>query len=305
VSTTDQRPPTTGHVPLLEPRPELSQSFSPDPYHVSDRRTNRTLNGRPLSLRNMTNNTSAPEYPYLERAHTISPSQRSQSMHGTASHPYSSLRSEGVSEETTTSPKTDRLLPSFHQLSKIADGGTEVSDSRTTGLPTIPAYTGQVVAQTATTSLPYFSPSQQSSPSTNFMFPGYMSPPNSRNDAHEMYAPSHSPAPFPAPISYNPRRKSVGNSRPPLFHPSMTTSSIGTTSSSETMASLQSHHSSEIGGYSTTHTTPMESPSSLDNTPKPSCNLTRSQTSTSIPAGFLCDYPGCGAPPFQTQYLLK
>ncbi|CAD0090422.1 unnamed protein product, partial [Aureobasidium mustum] len=300
----DPRPPAMGYMPLPEPRAELLHNFSQDPYHFADRRTDGTMNGKGLSLRTMTNTASMPEYAYLERADTNSPSQRAQStpLAGilSLSSMYPPPRLDEKPEEAITSPRNDRLLPSFHQLSKIADSATEATDTRTTGLPALTAYAGQVIAQTVATSLPHhYPPSQQSSPSPNFMLLGHTSPTNIRADGHEMYAPSQSQAQFTAPNDRNPRR----NARPPPFIPSMTSSSMGNGSSTDTMSSLQSRQSSDAGGRSTANTTPMGStPSSLDGITKA---VPRLQTSTSAPGGFLCDHPGCAAPPFQTQYLLN
>ncbi|KAI5240805.1 hypothetical protein E4T43_05832 [Aureobasidium subglaciale] len=265
----DQRPPALGYMPLPEPRAELSQSASQDPYHFADRRSDRSMNGRNLNLRAMTNTASTPEYnTYLERDHTGSPLQRAHSVHSTGHLPpgmYPPLRPEGPIEQTASSPQTDRRLPSFHQLSKIADSGPETGDTRATGLPNLATYTGQVIPQTATASHHHFAPSQQSSPSTNFMMLGHPSPTNTRNDGHEAYASSHSPASFSAPNNFAHRRKSAQHNRPPPFIPTMTSSSMGTGSSMETVPSLQSQHSSEGPGYSTNHTTPMGSAnSSLD-----------------------------------------
>ncbi|CAD0112444.1 unnamed protein product [Aureobasidium uvarum] len=298
----DPRPPALGYMPLPEPRAELSHPFSQEPYHFADRRTDRPLNGRNLSLRAMTNSASMPEYTFLERANTDSPSQRAQSVQSAG--PGSLSLYPLPQEDAVTSSKNDRLLPSFHQLSKIADSGTEASDTRTVGLPNLTAYANQVVAQNVTTSHPHFPPSQQSSPPSNFVLLGHPSPTNTRADGHEMYPPSHSPASFSVSNHDNSRRRSAQPTRPPPFIPSMTSSSMGTVSSSENMSTLQSCQDSEAGGRSTAHTTPMEStPSSFEGTPRTS--VPRLQTSTSAPGGFICDHPGCAAPPFQTQYLLN
>jgi len=303
----DQRPPALGYMSLPEPRAELSHNFSQDPHHFVDRWTERVSNGKPLSLRTMTNTTSMPEYSYLERANTDSPAQRAQSVHSIgalSSSMYLPPRPEDATEDTTSPPRSDRLLPSFHQLSKIADSATESIDTRTTGLPALTAYATQVIAQNAAAPHAHFPQSQQSSPSTNFMMLGHPSPTNTRTDGHEPYAHSHSPASFSVPHHGNSRRTSGQPVRPPPFIPSMTSSSMGTASSTDTTSSLQSHQSFGTGGHSTSHTTPIGSTqSSLDGTPQSS--VPRLQSSTSAVGGFLCDHPGCAAPPFQTQYLLK
>lgn len=303
----DQRPPALGYMSLPEPRPELSHSFSQDSHHFTDRWTDRVLNGRSLSLRTMTNTVSMPEYSYLERANTNSPSQRAQSVQSVGAlslSMYPPPRPEDMAEKAVSPPRNDRLLPSFHQLSKIADSATETTDTRTTGLPALTAYATQVIAQSAAAPHSHFPPSQQSSPSTNIMMLGHPSPTNTRTDGLETYAHSHSSAPFSVPHHGNPRRRSAQHVRPPPFIPTMTSSSMGTSSSTDTMSSHQSHQSFEAGGHSTSHTTPMESTSSsLDGTPTSA--VPRLQSSTSATGGFLCDHPGCAAPPFQTQYLLK
>ena len=302
----DQRPPALGSMSLPEPRPELTRGFQ-DSHQFVDRWPDRALNGKNLSLRTMTNTTSMPEYNYLERANTDSPFQRAQSVHSVGAlslSMYPPPRPEELAEKAVSPPRSDRLLPSFHQLSKIADSATENTDPRSTGLPALTAYATQVIAQTAPAPHSHFPPSQQSSPSTSTMMLGHTSPSTTRTDGHDMYAHSHSPASFSVPHHGNPRRKSAQHVRPPPFIPSMTSSSLGTASSTDTMNSIQSHQSYELGGHSTSHTTPMESTSaSWDGTPKSS--VPRLQNSSSVAGGFLCDHPGCAAPPFQTQYLLK
>jgi len=303
----DQLPPVLGYTPLLEPRAELSNNFSQDPHHFGDRWAGRMMNGKNLSLRTMTNTVSMPEYNHHERANTNSPTHRTQSVHSVGPlslSMYPPPRPEDMAEEAVSPPRTDRLLPSFHQLSKIADSAADSTDTRTTGLPILTAYATQVIPQAATTSHSTFPPSQQSSPSTNFMMLNHPSPTNTRIEGHDMYAQSHSSASFSIPNHGNPRRTSSQHVRPPPFIPTMTSSSMGTASSTDTMNSHQSHHSLESGVYTTSHTTPMGSTSSsLDGTPKSS--VPRLQSSTSATGGFLCDHPGCAAPPFQTQYLLN
>lgn len=306
----DQRPPALGYVSLLEPRTEPSHNLSQDTHHFVDRWTDRVSNGKTLSLRTMTNNTSMPEYSYLERASTDSPAQRAQSVHsiGTlSSSMYPPPRPDDNTEDAASPPRNDRLLPSFHQLSKIADSATESVDTRTTGLPALTAYATQVIAQNVVAPHSHLPQAQQSSPSANFMMLGHLSPTTTRTDGHEIYGHSHSPASFSVPNHGNSRRTSAQPVRPPPFISSMTSSSMGTASSTDTMSSLQSlqsHQSLGNGGQSTSHTTPVGSTqSSLDGTPKSS--VPRLQSSTSAAGGFLCDHPGCAAPPFQTQYLLK
>ncbi|KAG9835561.1 hypothetical protein KCU98_g11521, partial [Aureobasidium melanogenum] len=307
-SPPDQRPPALGYMPLPEPCAELSHNFSQDSYQSVNRRTDRSSNGGNLSLRTMTNTVPMPEYSFLERANTDSPSQRAQSAHSAGSLPLSSMypppRLDEKTEEAVSASRNDRLLPSFHQLSKIADSATEATDTKTTGLPALTTYASQVLTQTVATSIPHYPPPQQNSPSTNFMLLGHLSPTNTRASSHEIYAPPHSQASFTVRSDQNPRRTSAQHARPPPFISAISSSSLATGSSRDTMSSHHSHQSSEAEIHSSAHTTPMETtPSSLEGPTKPP--VPRLQSSTSSPSGFLCDHPGCAAPPFQTQYLLN
>lgn len=56
---------------------------------------------------------------------------------------------------------------------------------------------------------------------------------------------------------------------------------------------------SNIEGYSTAHTTPIDSAQSLDAIPRATANMLPPPT-----GGYKCTYEGCTAPLFQTQYLL-
>lgn len=298
----DQRPPALGYASFPGTGRESPLNPLLEPYSLGDRLMDRPLNARPHEPPSMTKQTSMPEYSYLERSNTDSPAQRARSSHSLGAAPTSGhtfLRPESTSEDALASPRTDRL-PSFRQLSKIADGGTEGNESRVTGLANISTYPGQIVTQTTATSHPHFTQPAQVSPSSSFMHLGHPSPTHTRGDGIDIYSHSHSPATYSGPSSFpQPARRTNGSARPPTF----TTSSSG-----ETTASLQSHQSSEAGGYSTNQSTPVEStPSSLDSTPRPPLPgpMRSNSSTTSAPSGFSCDYPGCNAPPFQTQYLLK
>ncbi|KAG9652143.1 hypothetical protein KCU64_g8467, partial [Aureobasidium melanogenum] len=297
-----------GFMPHPESCAELSHNFSQDSYHLANRRTDKSSDGGNFGLRTMTNTVSMPEYSFLERANTDSPSQRAQSVHSATSLPLSAMypppRLDEKTGEVDSLSRNDRLLPSFHQLSKIADSATEATGTKTAGLPALTTYGSQVIAQTVATSIPHYPPPQQNSPSTNFLLLGHSSPTNTRANSHEIYAPPHSQASFTVPNDRNPRRTLSQNARPPPYITSISSSSLGTGSSTDTMSSHHSHQSSEAGIHSSAHTTPMETtPSSLEGPTKPP--VPRLQNSTSSPGGFLCDHPGCAAPPFQTQYLLK
>ncbi|EMC94783.1 hypothetical protein BAUCODRAFT_560772 [Baudoinia panamericana UAMH 10762] len=97
------------------------------------------------------------------------------------------------------------------------------------------------------------------------------------------------------------RRSSVVDSRnhsfPPVSLPSVSSS-----------GESQGHATSSGDGYSTSHTTPIEHGTSLESTPRPVPILPpppgMPMSAVVINPGFNCDYPGCNAAPFQTQYLL-
>ena len=269
----------------------------------SNRRPERPFLGAPLSLRTMTGQSmSMPEIPYRDRTGTDSPSHQ---MHFGATPPFPTLR-HGSLEEPTSSPRTERL-PSFRQLSKIADGGTEGSDSRAmSSYPALPAHHPTMIPQSPAKALPYFTGSQQSSPSATYSMVNQPSPPNVRLDPPDAFVVPPSPAPYPMPDAnpYAQRRRSFGSQRIPTFAPSLTSSSNETNIS---------HQSSGADSYGTASTTPIEN-SSMDGPTRPSLPTPSGSGSSlslslqqSPPAGglFTCDYPGCGSAPFQTQYLLK
>ncbi|KAK8200942.1 hypothetical protein M8818_006261 [Zalaria obscura] len=101
------------------------------------------------------------------------------------------------------------------------------------------------------------------------------------------------------------RRTSMAQGGPPFLNSVHNTSTSG---SGESGVSALSHQSSTgTEGYSTAHTTPIDSSSTMDGTPRmlpvptgmPPPNPIHVQTS------FICDFPQCNAQPFATQYLLK
>lgn len=233
---------------------------------------------------------SMPEGIYRDRPGTNSPTN--QSLFG-PNPPFSSLRHTN-SADNTSSPRTDRL-PSFRQLSKIADGGTE-TEARTTSYPALPVQS--MGPQAAAKLLPYFSGHQQSSPTASFAMLNNPSPTGGRSEPQEMFAYPNSPSryPMPEPGTFAQRRRLSASKAPPAFAHTLTSSS------NETNISVQS---SGAESYATTSTTPTDS-GAPDGPSHGSMLLPVGVRSSPSSSGiFVCEYPGCTASPFQTQYLLK
>lgn len=259
----------------------------------TNRRPERPFLGAPLSLRTMNGTVSMPEGLYRDRSGTDSPSNQISFM---PTPPFATLR-HTASEDHTSSPRTERL-PSFRQLSKIADGGTE-TESRTTAYPALPAHTATMVSQSPAKALPYFTGNQQSSPTATFAMLNHTSPTGARPESHEAFPIPPSPSQYPMPDQnrYAQRRRSLTSSRqPPSFGPSLTSSS------NETNVSYQS---SGAESYATSSTTPTEMGVMDGASHGPMSHSTGTQQSPSIAGVFICEFPGCNAPAFQTQYLLK
>lgn len=87
-------------------------------------------------------------------------------------------------------------------------------------------------------------------------------------------------------------------------HPTPLPPSLHSTSSGESHGNTSS---GTDGGYSTSHTTPIESAQPQDSTARSILPPPRGmpQSAVILSSGFTCDYPGCSAAPFQTQYLLR
>jgi hypothetical protein len=130
-----------------------------------------------------------------------------------------------------------------------------------------------------------FSGSTQASPTAH----------NPINEGHRYTSPPQYPT---AAYYHNRRSSSVLTEAPPSFPPSVP--SLPSQSSGESYATS----STNPDGYSTTHTTPIDGSVPLDSLPRPLLPPLSGITGVAI-SGFQCDYPGCTAMPFQTQYLLR
>lgn len=294
------------HSPMQElgPHPQIgpSQHYAQSSRAMVSRRVDRHFAGPQLSLRTLTSCVSAPETYYRESANTKSPANHTQAFSSLGSSTQLArpvLRHDSRSaEELASSPRADRL-PSFQQLSQIADAGTDGHDARSVPFPNLQTYTSSGIAQSPVKTHPHFLHSQQSSPSNSYTMLNHPSPKSNRDEGPEPYPVPVSTGSYARPTDYTQRRRSFGNSMTPTF--------IALTASSGTSGDTRdSHYSPGTEGSSTTHTTPVDSSSSMDLTPKPMLPLPLGlQQQTSTLGVFTCDYPGCTAAPFQTQYLLN
>ncbi|TKA68057.1 hypothetical protein B0A55_07464 [Friedmanniomyces simplex] len=118
---------------------------------------------------------------------------------------------------------------------------------------------------------------------------------------HAVYG---SPVQYSAQAAYyaDRRRASVATDHP---GPYALPASLPSASSTES----QGHASSAADGYSTANTTPIDQAVLEGSTPRPVPNLPpppgMPQNAMMMGGGFECNWEGCTAPPFQTQYLLS
>ena len=219
------------------------------------------------------------------------------------SAPTESLSTHALS----VSPQAERL-PSFRQLSKIAAHGEhDPRPAQTSTYPPPPPlnHHSPNPAQPSATAAPptqsYAHPPHMPPAPTSYVYHHQSSPTTIQNEPSPYYTASSTANMYSSTNYYPPpsdRRSSVVYPRPPA-----TLISSLTSSSESSNRSLQSTGTED---WSTAHTTPIESadsaprksPNDLPQMPPPPIN-------TNILGTFVCDYAGCTAPPFQTQYLLK
>lgn len=273
----------------------------------SARRAMRPSFAAPLKLKTASSRDSAEEDPVSGHRKLNSPSFPLTAVPpsaGSADAALPALRARSISqEEPGTSPKAERL-PSFHQISKIADGGMEDGDSRPSTYPR-PPLPSSVMSQSPVMSHYGYPHSQQTSPANAFSFGGQGSPTSAHSEAQFAHSPPS--AGLSVQGYYADRRRPLPNQAVPPFMGQMSTAS--TSASGESGMSHQSTGSHD--SYSTQHTTPVDGVVTMEGTPRqmPTLPLPPGMPHpglTSIPGGtYVCDYPGCTAPPFTTQYLLK
>lgn len=126
-------------------------------------------------------------------------------------------------------------------------------------------------------------------------YPGHVQMSPSSQHAYSARSPTSgfeygSPTQYAHPIAYYTDRRTSG----PTDHPPPPPPSLPSVSSGESHGPASS-----ADGYSTAHTTPIDVP---DATPR---HILPPPPGMVIAPGYKCDFPGCNAPPFQTQYLLR
>ncbi|KAI7325630.1 hypothetical protein KC315_g7846 [Hortaea werneckii] len=199
------------------------------------------------------------------------------------------------------SPRKERL-PSFSQFTGQLNELAEAAATREPQQPFGHRHSQSFVSATSQSSAVAYStpafarrPSIQTSPVSNYA-QSIRSPTNTVNDnSQAVYG---SPQQYAAPLAYfSHRRLSNTHDGVTSIYPA-SLPSAGTSSSES-----HGHPGSSTDGYSTTHTTPIDQPPTIDGNPRPILPPPPGMPGT-IMMGFKCDYSGCTAPPFQTQYLL-
>ena len=262
-------------VPQLpqEKRPPRSGRASPPPKLVTDERSVQrpepeTITTSPILRKNMMMNPEGP-------ASTLPPLQQ-----------QTPVSQDGNS----TSPKTE-TLPPIRQVTGPLSEFADVAIQQPYSHHQSPSF-GSTTSQSPM--LPYhYPPSNQTSPSSQYPYSA-MSPTSTIGDTQYGSPTQHSSR------AYFHRRSSGA-----IDHVRQLPASLPSASSGESHG-----HASSTDGYSTStaHTTPIDAPPAPDPTrqvpilpPPPGMP----QSAIVVNSGFKCDWPGCTAPPFQTQYLLR
>ncbi|GAB1736147.1 hypothetical protein NU219Hw_g6196t1 [Hortaea werneckii] len=198
-------------------------------------------------------------------------------------------------------PRKERL-PSFSQFTGQLNELAEAAATREPQQPFGHRHTQSFGSSTSQSSAVAYStpafarrPSIQTSPVSNYA-QNIRSPTGTVNDnSQAVYG---SPQQYAAPLAYfSHRRLSNTHDGATSMYPA-SLPSAGTSSSES-----HGHAGSSTDGYSTNHTTPIDQPPTIDGNPRPILPPPPGMPS-SITMAFKCDYSGCTAPPFQTQYLL-
>lgn len=196
---------------------------------------------------------------------------------------------------SASSPKTERL-PSFRQLTGQLDELAEAAtaEHQRYGHAHRPSFSS-TTGQSPIMSTNSYSVSQQTSPVSHYAY--QMSPTSAISEPHIYGSPPTAYPPYNSHLAN--RRPSLATSNVPLLPPSLPSASSSGESNGQTSSSTE--------GYSTTHTTPIDQTLTAENTPRPMLPPLPGMPPNQIipPGGYRCEYPGCNAVPFQTQYLLK
>jgi hypothetical protein len=222
------------------------------------------------------------------------------------------------------SPTSTTTLPSFQQftghLNELAEAAA--TQGPRPSQPSPAHHRTQSFASTTAPSpqLPYhiFSGSAQTSPASQYAYSAAARSPTSTIGEMPVHTVYGSPTQgYTGAAYFNDRRRSsaLGEAPGPYSIPSLPSAS----------SSGESHGAASANeGYSTAHTTPIDSTNLQDGTPRPPMQPLQPlqpvqqmqmpilppppgmpQSAVVMSAGFRCDQAGCTAPPFQTQYLLR
>ena len=253
------------------------------------------------------------------RKHAISPSEIS------PRQTLPAMQDPSSPPNLLTSPNTVRQLPPFQHLSDLADVASLENEARNNSIshqhrPSTSISSGSTqsaIAQSPSQISRNFSTStQRRSPPFGPPLSSHTSPPAS---AHSISEPS------PADSSFRfgremttlspPSANNIAISSAPFYYgrqqSQATEAGSNSYPSSVPSTSTAESHPSTGDGFSSAGHTPAENRMSLDGTPRPNLTLlppVPPQPPREGPppvGGYRCEYPGCSAVPFQTQYLLK
>jgi hypothetical protein len=214
-----------------------------------------------------------------------------------------------VKDSIAMSPQAP-VLPSIKHLTDHLTGLAEAAmqhDTRAT-----PSHSHSITSTMAPSPIqpmqPQYFPPNFHHPSSHTSPSGYHSGYSARSPTSTVggdmshYSSPHAPT---TGATYFPdRRRSTSlNGKPPPFLSAMTPSMPSMPSTASSNENFSHPNSSTDGGYSTSHTTPIAADGSGEGLPRP---LLPPPHGMNLPPieGYRCEYPGCNAAPFQTQYLL-
>lgn len=199
----------------------------------------------------------------------------------------------------STAGSPNQSLPSFRHLSEIAEQASQENEHRASidhrasfsHRPSISSTGAPALSPTLVSRFPPNGNSRRSPP-TQFPPLNPLSPVNSHTGADIKHSP---PSNYSVYASSSRRQSSLSDT---AFPPPLTLSTTSTNESYGSRGSDAYAHSPPMRPRSDSHRMSIDgithpNPASIQHVPP--------HGST----GFKCDYPGCNAPPFQTQYLLK
>lgn len=210
-----------------------------------------------------------------------------------------------TADTSATSPKK-KSLPPFRQLADLADIASQQQGTpQDARAPTQHSHQHSHSFSSTTSQSPMvpYHPSYTNSAQTSpVSYHGFARSPTSTVGEGFTYG---SPSQYPGSAYYADRRTSVANESSHTY-PTPVPSLPSNPSSGESQVG---NAGSSTDGYSTSHTTPVEAgplpPDGMQRPilpPVPGMPAGLAGIST---GGFTCDYPGCTALSFQTQYLLR